>query len=354
LLLVSIVTVTGACARRAMVANGRPAASASHAPVAIAAAGSGAADARDEEAETPGVPIPPSPGVDRDEVIFASSICAAAYMGRLVGCRSHPPFVRPEQKPDGKLAAFTGDPLELCAIEKVSRGSFTRPGATQALLGFGPCKDEPRVTWDMANPGSVVLVEQIEGRWKAIGYEDGVNSRSCFQVRRSSSQGGRDILLCRSSLGAFTAGQVFYFFMVDFGRTAKRAATIARLYSDMAPSCMSVDRGFPSGYVELEIAGVTLSDVNADGTNDLVVRVKRARVPPSPSFDAKVRAMCKRRGPSEDIHALLPPAEETTIELVSGADGYAPSPASQKTLAKWRAEAPDDFNGLVGVGPPDL
>ena len=293
------------------------------------------------------LPLPAAPaGTDPEQARIAASICAAAYLGKSVGCRSHPPFTRPGQLPDGKFVEHKDDPLLFCGIDGVFRGSFTKPGAKQAIVSFSQCMEENEV-WDAGNPGSAVLVEERAGRWRAIDTLAAANLGLCQQTRRAD---GRDILLCRSNLGAPPAGDVIYFFLVDFARSP-RQGSMAKVFGDM-PICGQ--DAFPSGLISLEVTDMKLADLNRDGTKDLVVRVARSRVPPSPALDAKVRAACQGDPGMVDLERVLPPRKTATLELVSKGDSFAPSAATQKLLDAWQAESPDGFNGLDSVGPPPL
>ena len=209
-------------------------ASATTPTAAATAAADGALEQEPEDAGPP-PPIPPAPpGANPEKVKLAASICAAATFvhpltKRLeIGCRSHPPWNRPEQRPDGKLPRFTDDPLRFCSLDKIYKGSFSRPGAKQAALSFGQCKEnDPDATWDMGFPGNMVLVEEVEGHWKAIRYALGINTEACLSSRRTD---GRDVLLCRSSFGAGPAGEVDYFFAVDFDLSKKATSTLAKIF----------------------------------------------------------------------------------------------------------------------------
>jgi hypothetical protein len=295
------------------------------------------------------LPLPAAPpGTDPEQARIAASICAAAFLGKNVGCRSHPPFTRPEQLPDGKFVEHKDDPLLFCAIDVVFRGSFTKPGAKQAIVSFSQCMEADTV-WDAGNPGSAVLVEEREGRWRAIDTLGAANLALCLQTRRAD---GRDILLCRSNLGAPPAGNVIYFFLVDFARSP-RQGSLAKVFGDM-PLCMAGQEGFPSGLISIEVTDMKLVDLNRDGTKDLLVRVVRSRVPPSPALDARVRTACQGDPGMVDLPRMLPPPKVASLELVSNGDSFAPSATTKKLLEAWRAESPDGFNGLESVGPPPL
>ena len=285
--------------------------------------------------------------------MFAGSICAASYLGKDVGCRSHPPFVRPEQQPDGKIIEHQGDPLLFCGIDRIFRGSFTRPGSKQAVISFSQCKESEEAMWDSGFPGSAVLVEEIDGRWKAVGYEADVNAGACLKAHRAD---GRDVLLCRSSLAAPPSGVVSYVFLLDFARALSgkaSAGSLVKLFSDML-ICSFADQGFPNGLVSLDVKDMTLKNLNQDGTDDLVVKVHRARIPPSAALDAKILAWCKKTRGEGNQSSFLPATKLSTLELVSDGATFTPTPATKKLIDAWTAEAPDGFNGLVDAAPPFL
>ncbi len=338
---------SAAAATTSSVSSAAPPAVASSAP----APASAAASASDEPAP---LPLPPPPrGADPERATLAASICAAAYIGKNVGCRSHPPFDRPDQKPDGKFVEHKGDPLLFCMIDGVFHGSFTRPGSKQAVVSFAQCKESEDAVWDMGFPGSAVLVEEIGGRWKAIGYEAGVNTGGCLKDRRAD---GRDILVCRSGLAAPPSGEIDYVFFIDFARAAagkkENAASIVKLYGDNA-NCFFADLGgLPDGFVALDVVSMSMADLNKDGTGDLLVKVRRSRVAPSPALDARVHAICKQNTNADFAKVLLPPAKEATLELLSDGDGFTPSAATKKTLDAWTAEGPEGFHGMTAAGPP--
>jgi hypothetical protein len=304
-----------------------------------------------ERAPTP-LPLPDAPpGTDPEEVKLAASICAASYLDKQVGCRSHPPFERPEQLPDGKIIPHQGDPLLFCGIDHVFHGSFTRPGAKQVVISFEQCKEGEDAVWDSGFPGSAVLAEESDGRWKAVGYEPDVNAAGCLQDHRAD---GRDVLLCQSGLAAPPSGVVRYVFLIDFARGGGKtpsAVSLAKMFGDTL-LCAFADQGFPSGLVSLQTGDLALRDLNHDGTDDLVLKVRRGRIPPSAALDAKVKARCKQSHGSVYETDLVPKPKQTTLEFLSKGDDFVPSPGSQKTLAAWAAEAPEDFNGLADVGPP--
>lgn len=327
----------------------------------LAALAAGCSRTPASEIGAPGAP----PGVDPERVFFTSSVCAAAVMtlpgGKLdVGCPFHPPFDRPEQKPDGKLSRFTGDPLRLCTIDAIYRGSFTRAGAKQAVLSFAACKNNPPHDdeWDAAYPGSALLVEDAGGRWSTIAYEPGVNADACLVDSRAT---GRDVLLCRSGLRAGNAGGITYFFSLDFALPARRAGTFAKVY-DGTLLCASIPEPpgasggepllLPHGLVTVKVTDFVIADVNTDGIGDLVVDVERARAAPSAALDAKAVAACKRN-PEAHEDSVLPPPTKTRLAFVSRGDVIAPTDATRRVLEAWLTEVGDN-GGLTEAAPPPL
>jgi hypothetical protein len=296
-------------------------------------------------------PVVLPPGLDPERVALATSICAAAYRGNQVGCRSHPPFVRREQRPDGKIVEHEGDPHSFCPITGIVRGAFSRERAKQAIVAFGPCLEDERSEWSPTQPGSAVLVEDYGRLWQPIGYEPDVDVKigeSCTTTKRGDDH---DVLYCRMTVSAPPKGEVTVVFLLDFARGAfgkRSAGQITRLYADSL-TCANVEAGHPAGIAWVEVTGMSLSDRNADGTPDPVITVKRSRVPPSASLEASLRASC--RSGAAVPHVAMPPAKEATLEFVSDGDAFAPTAATKKLIDQWTADAPKGMNGLAEIGP---
>jgi hypothetical protein len=316
------------------------------------------------------LPAPPA-GADPTRAAIAASICAAAYTdpdakGKdvEVGCRSHPPFTKPEQKPDGMIVLHTGDPIAFCAIDAVYKGSFSKPDAREAIVSFRQCDGEG--TWDSANPGSAVLVEEVSGgRFREIDYQAGVNiapdrktlpagagelrsAAGCDQIRRAD---GRDALFCVSNFGAFRLGAMTYFFVVDFAEKP-HAQTVARIFEDIGP-CLQFGMSSPEkdGLVSFQLGDRTVSDLNGDQMPDISVEITRSRATPSSALAARVKAAC-RNDSNVSVERLVPPGKKTTLQFLSDKDGWAASPTSKSTLHAWSAEN-GGFGGIGGAGPPD-
>jgi hypothetical protein len=292
-------------------------------------------------------PPPTPPGADPEAVLLVSSICAAAHQGPQVGCRSHPPFVRAEQQPDGKLPEYTGDVLRFCRLLKIYRGAFTRPHAKQAVLAFEQCVRDD-VDWDMGQPGSAVLVEETNGRWRAVATQNDVNIEHCLLPRRDD---GRELLFCWSNLTAAPpVGTINYWFSLDFGKPPPFASTHAQLFSSSKlcwglsqPSTLAAE-----GFIAVQLLGTTLSDAPSPR---LQVRVARARVPASPDLKAKAQAACKKN-PEADEQAFGASKQEATLEFELASGGVRALPTTATLLEAWTRESPENFYGLTGASPP--
>ncbi len=283
-------------------------------------------------------------GADAAAVLIATSICAAAYLRAdegppTIGCRSHPPFDRPEDRPDGTLPAYSGDRSAFCSIRAIHRGSFSRAGAPQAVVIFDSCEDHG-AAWNGSMPGSAVLVESVGGRFRAIDYEGAI--RECKTVRLSD---GHDVMLCRGWFGWSGAGALTSFFLLDFAERSTRVRVVARLFEDLL-QCSMLEPTFslPHGLVDLAVKD-RLDDVDGDGLPDLVLDVERTRVPPGPALDRRVRVACTAQ-------AALPKGSQpthTTLVFPNDGRGLSASPSARATLAKWESEAPPGFNGLADL-----
>ncbi len=207
----------------------------------------------------------------------------------------------------------------------------TAPGTSQAVVSFSQCKESEDAMWDMGFPGSAVLVEEVAGRYRAIDYEPDVNLGDCAQDRRAD---GRDVLLCRSGLAAPPSGAVSFVFLLDFARVAvggSHSVSLVKLFSD-SWYCSMINQFVPAGLVSLEVGRMSLSDLNHDGTGDLVLKIQRSRIPASPSFENQLRARCKKKPGETGVRELLPRAKETRFRI----------PERGRRLHSVRRDAEDD------------
>ncbi len=308
----------------------------------------------EEALALPSAPI----GANRDELAILSSVCAAGYTpsarGPVLGCRSHPPFERREALPDGTLPVHTGDPMKFCELTALYRGAFSRPGAVQAVLAFGPCYegDTDGFESNAFNSESALLVEQNAGRFRVLRYEGSMHASTCKVSRREDLH---DVLLCDTSFAAMSVGALHSFFLVDFSRHESPVHTFAAIFSDVF-DCASFERSqfhLPNGLVETKGMRSELAVSATGGVSHFAVSVERARASPSPLLDAKLKRLCAQN-PRTDGRSALPPFLRTKLEFMSQGNRSIPSDASHQVLAKWAAEAPENFNGLGDAAPPWL
>jgi hypothetical protein len=260
-------------------------------------------------------------------------VCPAALDGTAVVCRSHPPFDRPGRQPDGALPRYApqGDRPrdgEADEVKAVFRGSFTRPGATQALLTL--------CSWNASELGDTALLEQAGGRWRAVAY--GGYAPSCLESRRAD---GHDALLCHGGEpSTCDNASLPAIYLLDFRGGAERRDVLVTLPApDVAcwfygPSDTWGTEGLrlPGGLHWTRFPVFRLADLNHDGVDDLVVEVEVAAAQPSAALDAKATAICKK-GLDGSLATLLPPARRVRLEFLSDGDAMTASEATRKTLA---------------------
>lgn len=264
-----------------------------------------------------------------------------------VGCRTHPPFVRPEQLPDGKVVTKFEDPLTFCAIREVYPGSFSHAGAQEAVVFFDQCKDDSG-DWDMAQPGSAVLVARNGSRWTPIGYQSAVNLNGCLLHHRTD---GRDLLLCQDNWG--TSGDVAFrwFFSLDFGapegQRQRRLGTVFFDDHDYPCGPNGQESFVEYGVVSVAVKGFFKKDIQKDGKEDLVVLLERASVPFAASLRPRITRFCVPGKDSVPANEYLPRPTLFTLEFLGDGSNFSPSPATQKLLDAWKAEVPDGVFDII-------
>lgn len=295
------------------------------------------------------VPAPPRhlpakldlpPGADATHVELLQSVCALAWLpdeqGKVtVGCTSHPPFVEREQLPSGDLPRFSRDRMDLCTIAAVYRGSFSRPAVSEAVVAFDECHDDgDSFSSSSFFSRSVLLLERVDGRWKATAYEAAKDASDCL-VRTVPND--RDTIVCRSSFAASRLGEITYLYTIDFGKkTDNRIDTFARFYANLfecdwfEESKWQLDYGF----VTFKIDQFSVSPA----TGAVEIDVQRGRLAPSASLATKVRAECKKR-PTSDGKAIAARPQTTRLTFPPRGHSFAPDPTAEKLLDAWSAES---------------
>lgn len=290
------------------------------------------------DAGAPGVVAPAviPPGVDLERARVALALCDAAYdpESKAAGCTSHPPFATPPP-PGGKLVPWTGELMQLCRIDDLVPGSYTRGGANELLVSFEACAEDG--TWDSGFPGSVVIVDRATLR--PVAYAGREISPRCVRPVVD----GRTIFVCSTSFNATVAGQLDSVYLVDFARTENVAVTLAQVWSQ--DSCDDGMASPQAGFSKVDVGKLALKG------GDVTVRVSRAWAAPTPALLARTKVLCAQ--PMTPAGRLLPPAQATTLTF-SRANGFRPSPASAAVLARWAKETAGIHGGLEGSAPPLL
>jgi hypothetical protein len=297
------------------------------------------------------------PGADPLQVAIARSICNAAFQRKTtqagkvvvaVGCRSEPPFTRPDEQPRGIVTEYTGDFKGFCEIDAVYKGSFTQAGAEQFAVSFAQCIDQASDadSWDSAKHGSLALLEKNAAGFKVLKVQPRVNASVCTVGRKGTD--GRDLqyLVCQSGLWAQTV--VDYVYAVDFTRSLPYARSLAVLFSNPSLDCMTLDTKDTksNALTNLEVVKVNTKETDANGATKVTVEVNRRYSPMTPSIATRLSALCKNnKGEHIAITPLLPPAEKTT--LIFEGPGIKPTPGTQKVMAQWGAESRD----ILGLRP---
>lgn len=326
-----------------------PAPNAEPVPRAVLAAPSVRAAPLAAPAEPASVTPNAPPGANAEHVELLSNVCAMARVrtadGKTqVGCASHPPFVKPEQRPREQLVDLSEDRMRMCEIVAVHRGSFSRPGAVEAVVVFGECYDaDDSFETNAIQSESVVLLENVAGRWLERAYEANMHGELCWVGK---NPGGVDALWCRSGLVAPGAGAIDYLFSLDFRAHETRARTFARMYSHRLACAAEPDDGprLPHGFVTLQIGEVQASSAG------FTLEVTRDRIPPSAALVAKAQVACKKQ-PSSFGESLARRGQKTLLKFVPRGTSFEPDAATATLLAQWESETPDAAGEMRAASP---
>ena len=292
--------------------------------------------------ELPPLAEPISPPTDltdptaREKLVFASTVCAVAVKGKQpkveVGCRECPPFESREAQPDGQVVR---DPEMFFPLEVLVRGAFTAAGADEAAAVFSGCESHAE------NWGGTLLARREGKGWRAVEYRSGVHPQSCKAFRRPD---GRDMLVCRWVDGhqSFWHDRLFSydFAQADGSDGAWKAIfelddnTPGGCFGGLAPG-MEVTHG--------TIEDFEFSDVDHDGRNELIVRVKHAKSAVGPAF----RSWCSLATRALNKDKPLPPIGSAAGQvrqhrLVFKLDGetFTPDAATAGLLASFVPAGP--------------
>lgn len=322
-----------------------PSAPSAHGVVSAAAASAAVVSASAASATPSAAPVA-APRLERPAAMsqehfdILSSLCGLASFrhsdGQMVyGCRSQPPFDRDVELPDGTIVEKP-DVYDVCSLHSIVRGSFTKPGADQAILGFDLCKTDTGEFWNGAQPGFAMLVERVTdakgSHYRYLDHESDINVFECSTVPRKD---GTLSLVCEDNFGAYGDGAARWLFALDFSAPpAARFARVVRLYMNSSTvRCGMENAASEYGLTDVTFGKRTIEDLNGDGEPDLSVEVSRAHVPAGKALDARIAAGCKN--PEFEISKLLPRPTRTTLRFLRAGTMLSPDDPTAKKLKTW-------------------
>lgn len=282
---------------------------------------------------SPEAPTGPEPLSDGPAVL--GSICTPVWAvhddgSRRIACTTHGPYSTSTAFKGSAVGEHRGDAFEVCDLTSMLRGSFTRPGAKEVLLGFNDCNDRGRG----ASPFVVLLSVGDDGSYRSIAYENDLRAERCERTRRAD---GRDILYCELRKQVPNVGTGTAYVVADFARPGKRLGVVATLmqhdftcsfFQKTAQSTMR--RGF---------VWMAAPAFHTDAGR-LVVQVDRTYAPPSPGLDAALLAECQAH-PDTDGRDVLPTSRREAIVIEPKTDTYGPTAEAKVLLDQWTRELND-------------
>jgi hypothetical protein len=295
-------------------------------------------------ARPPAPVIPAKPPLMKDEDYeILSPLCSLARYELSdtdvrFGCRTQPPFDQPREIPDGQVLEVK-DAYDVCSIRAVHRGSFSTPGAQEAIVGFDLCKTDDGQFWNGSQPGFALLVEQVNGRWQYVSEELDLNAIDCDPAVQPS---GLAVLVCEDNFGAYGDGAVRWLFSLDFSRPAgSRVKRFGSVYSNAFPLHCEEPLSAPfleQGVTDVSFGKRAVSDADGDGIPDVSVAVERAHVAPSRALDKRLATMCRGQQ-NVETRGVLPKPKTQQLRYKGTANGFEPTPETQRTLDAWGRES---------------
>ncbi len=288
-------------------------------------------------------PLARPDGMREDHFALLGDLCALGWYrfpdGDVrFGCRSQPPFDHPKEQPDGQVVEVP-DIYDLCTISAVHRGAFSKPGVEQAIVAFDLCKTDEGEFLNGSQPGSAMLVESVDAKWRYVAEEMDLNAIDCDPVAQPS---GQALLVCTDNFGAFGDGAVRWLFTLDFSKpSGSRLRSFGSVYfNGFSIRC---GPGEASPFLEYGVTDATfgkrtVTDFDGDGALDLELAVERAHVEPSRALDRRIEQACVG-APELDSRRLLPKPTKHTLRWKGGAGAFAPTAETQKLFDAWRKQS---------------
>jgi hypothetical protein len=264
------------------------------------------------------------------------------------GCRSLPPFDRPYERPDGE-AVVVDDVYSVCAVSAVYRGSFSRAGADEAVLGFELCSDDEHPFVNGAQPGFAMLVERTGSGYRYASTMYDVRADECVVAM---PRGAPALLVCPGGLSAPPDGGAVWLHAIDFaspGGPSMRTIAAVALNAPTHPC----DLGMPildDGVTVARVGRIVVRDGDNDGEPELEVPVERSHVPLSGGLVGRVEAACKP-GATLDFERLLPARKAHVLRFETNARRFVADAATKALLEAWALESSPFW--LRAGGVPD-
>jgi hypothetical protein len=277
---------------------------------------------------------PPSPslalpaGADPVAVAFAEMVCGVAVKrdptGLAVGCRDCGNMTPGEELLELKESDTFYPTLA------VLRGSFTAPGADEAVMLLEGC-------------GRGMLFANDGSSWAPDGHFSGRDPFGCVAVAGGD---GRDRLACTSGLGASDVGSRYelYTEQLTSGVEYPETKTLV-IFRDNGDSPCRIGGDH---FTALRWASLEAKDVNGDGLDDVVAVVTKTSSAVTPAVKAKLATLCAP-GPSGpplfvDPKDYLPPPVSIELRWLTTRDGHTPTPETAtrlQTLPVWVDPPPE-------------
>lgn len=274
----------------------------------------------------------PEPMADAPALL--SAICTPIWAvhedgSRRIACTTHGPYSANTRFSGAEVGEHKGDPLAVCELVSLSRGSFTKAGAKEILLAFAECRDRGK-----SSPFVVVLDADEPPKYRVVGYQNDLATEHCEKTRRPD---GRHVLYCQTERRVEHVGTGFTFAVVDFLHATHHigvVATLARTEFDCAYFQTGGGNTMPKGYVWMRPPTFRTED------GKLLVDVERTYAPRSPTLDGQLGAECQRNVETDGL-AALPAPRKDTIVIEPRFDSYAPNLPSKLLLDQWNRELTD-------------
>lgn len=226
-----------------------------------------------------------------------------------------------------KFAASGADPSAFAEVVQFVEGSFTEPGASEALLTFAPCAAQDE------GPQPIVVRQHL-GQFERVDVPPLSGARRCVASR---ARHGYSRLVCVGVTGedlGTKEGAESWLDVLDLH--VRRRVRLAAIRSTQRAACADAQR---SMLREFGVVAAGFRDLDSDGLEDVWIRALWSTGPEPPRYDALCRDVFQPRDDwmavQAELRALaceLPAKQCDLLEFVATGDGFQPSSATARTL----------------------